>query len=117
MGKHQRALLCLVLPLLLLAVAAPGLADALQGKWKHSDGSLMEFMGDGMVHIRAKPEAEPARLHYIIEGNNILTLVREDDSTMSMRFRLAADGKRLTLTSLEEAAGGQVKPEVLQRVD
>lgn len=116
-NKYKGALVCLGLLLLALAVAAPCAADALTGKWKHSDGSLMEFTGDGIVLIRAKPEAEPARLHYIIEGNNILTLVREDDSTMSMRFKLSADGKRLTLTSLEEAAGAQVKPEVLQRID
>lgn len=116
--KTRVTLVCLGLVLVALALAAPCWADALKGKWKHTDGSLMEFTGDGIVFIRAKPEAEPARLHYIIEGANILTLVREDDTTMSMRFRVSADGKRLTLTSLEEAAaGGQAAPETLQRLD
>lgn len=116
--KYRGALFCLGLALLVLALAAPcAAADPLKGKWKHTDGSMMEFNGEDTVYIRAKADAEPARLHYIIEGNNILTLVREDDSTMSMRFKVAADGKRLTLTSLEEAAGGQAKPEILQRIE
>ncbi|MFH1057217.1 MAG: hypothetical protein V1797_00895 [Pseudomonadota bacterium] len=115
--KTRVALICLGLMLLTLAAAAPCAADALKGKWKHQDGSVMEFTGDGIVLIRAKPDAEPARLHYIIEGNNILTLVREDDTTMSMRIRVSADGKRFTITSLEEAAGGQATPETLQRIN
>jgi|GEM_PF-3614997 len=103
---------------LTLALAGAALAaDAVAGRWKHPDGTVMEFSGDGTLLIKAKPEAEAARMYYTIEGNNILTLVREDNTTMSMRFRVSGDKKRLTLTSLDVDAGEKVQPEVLQRLD
>lgn len=109
--------LALGLILTLTLVGAALAADAVAGRWKHPDGTVMDFSGDGTLLIKAKPEAEAARMYYTIEGNNILTLVREDNTTMSMRFRVSGDKKRLTLTSLDGEAGEKVQPEVLQRID
>ena len=104
--------------ILLLTLSGAALAaDAVAGRWKHPDGTVMEFSGDGTLLIKAKPEADPGRMYYTIEGANILTLVREDNTTMSMRFRVSGDKKRLTLTSLDGEAGEKVQPEVLQRLD
>lgn len=109
--------LALVLILVLALAGAALAADAVAGRWKHPDGTVMEFSGDGTLLIKAKPEAEAARMYYTIEGNNILTLVREDNTTMSMRFRISGDKKRLTLTSLDGEAGEKVQPEVLERLN
>ena len=104
--------------MLLVPAGGGWAADALAGRWQHPDGTVMDFSGDGTLLMKLKPETEPGRMYYAIEGDNILTLVREDSTTLSMRFRLSGDNKRLTLTSLEVQAGGdKAQPEVLRRID
>lgn len=88
-----------------LTVAVAAAQDPLVGQWRYPNGATMEFTADGFLIVRPAHGGAENRMRYFVEDGSTLVMVQEDDQTMTTGFSISANGKRLTLDSMEEGRG------------
>jgi uncharacterized protein (DUF2147 family) len=108
MRAFRRACLlaqAVVFILALGALAAAAAQDPLVGQWRYANGAIMEFSADGVLTIRPPNGGAVNKMRYFVEDDSTLVMLQEDDQTMTTGFKVSANGKRLTLDSMEEGKG------------
>lgn len=104
----------LFLALLLVLTALVAAQEPLVGKWRYPNGTVMEFSAEGVLTIRPANGGAENKMRYFVEDGSTLVMLQEDDQTLTTGFQISANGKRLTIDSMDDGRG---KPqEFLERI-
>jgi uncharacterized protein (DUF2147 family) len=95
----------LVLALLLVLAALAAAQEPLVGKWRYPNGAIMEFSPEGVLTIKPANGGAENKMRYFVEDGSTLVMVQEDDQTLTTGFQVSANGKRLTIDSMDDGRG------------